>query len=221
LKQVMQDIDSSFDEKNLGMSKFSRFAMEAAQKGLLWVSKLENGQLEVDVPRARVAPAATPATEAAAEPRIERGPRPDVDEDRRPRRGRGRGRERDRERGRDLSLQDGDGTPGALSPVGDASLPQVPMTHDDIEIALGDIAARSSARPARARRTVRRDATARTGRRARARRRSACPASGSRATRRSTSCGAPWRRARGARRACGRARCACVRSSCSAATARA
>ena len=26
LKQVMQDIDSDFDEKNLGMSKFSRFS---------------------------------------------------------------------------------------------------------------------------------------------------------------------------------------------------
>ena len=25
LKQVMQEIDGSFDEKNLGMSKFSRF----------------------------------------------------------------------------------------------------------------------------------------------------------------------------------------------------
>src|SRR6187551_1070070 len=28
LKQVMQDIDSSFDEKNLGMAKFSRFCQE-------------------------------------------------------------------------------------------------------------------------------------------------------------------------------------------------
>lgn len=47
LKQVMQEIDSSFDEKDLGMSKFSRFCMEAAQKGLIAVTKLENGQLEV------------------------------------------------------------------------------------------------------------------------------------------------------------------------------
>jgi uncharacterized protein (TIGR00288 family) len=61
LKQVMQEIDPSFDEKNLGISKFSRFCQEAAQKGLLTVTKLENGQLEVDFPE----PGA-----AAAEPRI-------------------------------------------------------------------------------------------------------------------------------------------------------
>ncbi len=47
LKQVMQDIDSTFDEKNLGMSKFSRFVQEAAQRGLISLSKMDNGQLEV------------------------------------------------------------------------------------------------------------------------------------------------------------------------------
>jgi len=60
LKQVMQEIDATFDEKNLGISKFSRFCQEAAQKGLLKVTKLDNGQLEVDLPDA----------EAAAEPRV-------------------------------------------------------------------------------------------------------------------------------------------------------
>src|SRR5262247_3875358 len=50
LKQVMQEIDSTFDEKNLGISKFSRFCQEAASKGLLTVTKLDNGQLEVDLP---------------------------------------------------------------------------------------------------------------------------------------------------------------------------
>src|SRR5579872_5636881 len=49
LKQVMQDIDNSFDEKNLGMAKFSRFVTEAAQRGLLTLTKLENGQMEVDI----------------------------------------------------------------------------------------------------------------------------------------------------------------------------
>src|SRR2546430_7334952 len=44
LKQVMQQIDSSFDEKNLGMSKFSRFVTEAAHRGLLTLAKLQNGQ---------------------------------------------------------------------------------------------------------------------------------------------------------------------------------
>src|SRR5438270_841826 len=50
LKQVMQDIDASFDEKDLGMSKFSRFVQDAATRGLLSVAKLENGQLEIDLP---------------------------------------------------------------------------------------------------------------------------------------------------------------------------
>src|SRR6059058_932541 len=52
LKQVMQEIDSTFDEKNQGYSKFSRFCQEAAQRGLLSITKLDNGQLEVDLPSA-------------------------------------------------------------------------------------------------------------------------------------------------------------------------
>src|SRR6266550_7276170 len=59
LKQVMQDIDPAFDEKNLGMSKFSRFVQEAHQRGLVSMTKLENGQLEIGLPQDR----------AAAEPR--------------------------------------------------------------------------------------------------------------------------------------------------------
>ena len=47
LKQVMQDIDPTFDEKNLGKSKFSKFCQDAAEQGLIKVTKLENGQLEV------------------------------------------------------------------------------------------------------------------------------------------------------------------------------
>ena len=39
LKQVMQEIDSSFDEKNLGHSKFSRFVQDASHKGLLRSTK--------------------------------------------------------------------------------------------------------------------------------------------------------------------------------------
>jgi uncharacterized protein (TIGR00288 family) len=92
LKQVMQEIDATFDEKDLGMSKFSRFCMEAAQKGLIHVSKLENGQLEVGLPRKNGE--AAPVVVAA--PRAE-GER-DESERRRGRRGRGRGRGgRDRE----------------------------------------------------------------------------------------------------------------------------
>jgi uncharacterized protein (TIGR00288 family) len=47
LKQVMQEIDPAFEEKNAGFSKFSRFVQEAVNKGLLKVTKLDNGQLEV------------------------------------------------------------------------------------------------------------------------------------------------------------------------------
>jgi uncharacterized protein (TIGR00288 family) len=94
LKQVMQQIDSSFDEKNLGMSKFSRFVTEAAHKGLLTLTKLENGQLEVGPPgAARALPAETGTASHA--PRIapvaEEG-----DAAERPRRGRRGGRGRDR-----------------------------------------------------------------------------------------------------------------------------
>lgn len=51
LKQVMQQIDSSFDEKNLGMSKFSRFVIEASHRSILTLNKMENGQYEVDLPK--------------------------------------------------------------------------------------------------------------------------------------------------------------------------
>src|SRR5919199_6127134 len=89
LKQVMQELDPSFDEKNLGMAKFSRFVQEASHRGLLAATKLENGQLEIDV---------------AAEPPEAHGPAKSVDVEgagperqgapgmRRTRRGRGRGR---------------------------------------------------------------------------------------------------------------------------------
>jgi len=93
LKQVMQEIDPAFDEKNVGISKFSKFCQEAASKGLLAVKRLENGQLEVDVPGAAPAP-------ESAEPRPPHPPRAAEGDERGPsRRGRrgGRGRGRDRE----------------------------------------------------------------------------------------------------------------------------
>ena len=96
LKQVMQQIDSSFDEKNLGMSKFSRFVTEAAQRGLLTLTKLENGQLEVGPPgAARTLPAGQDSTESHA-PRIA-APAEEGDAADRPRRSRRGGRGRDRE----------------------------------------------------------------------------------------------------------------------------
>lgn len=119
LKQVMQDIDSSFDEKNLGMSKFSRFVTEAAGRGLLSVTKLDTGQLEIALPRKAGEAAPVPALPAAAAGENgadaaaggeERG--------RRRRRDRGRGgRDRGRGEGREAA-SGGESAPiaGSISP---------------------------------------------------------------------------------------------------------
>ena len=113
LKQVMQEIDNTFDEKNLGISKFSRFCLEAAQRGLISVNKLENGQLEVGLPKETAAAiagdeAATARGVAedngareAREDNVRREAKEGRDErareerNRRGRRGRGRGRDRE------------------------------------------------------------------------------------------------------------------------------
>jgi uncharacterized protein (TIGR00288 family) len=67
LKQVMQQIDSSFDEKNLGMSKFTRFVQEAAHRGILASHKMDNGQLEVDLAKPGTTVVAAPAEGSTAE----------------------------------------------------------------------------------------------------------------------------------------------------------
>ncbi|MDX2260752.1 MAG: NYN domain-containing protein, partial [Gemmatimonadales bacterium] len=82
LKQVMQQLDPNFDEKNAGFNRFSKFVQEAGNRGLIKLSKLENGQYEVAP--GSPAPAAKPTEKPAREEG--RG------------RGRGRGRDRDRER---------------------------------------------------------------------------------------------------------------------------
>jgi len=51
LKQVMQEIDSNFDEGGLGFSKFSKFLTEASSRGLVSLKKLDNGQYEVAPPQ--------------------------------------------------------------------------------------------------------------------------------------------------------------------------
>ncbi len=112
LKQVMQEIDSSFDEKNVNKSKFSLFVAEAAQRGLLHMTKLENGQLEVDLPRTGTDQVAMPASapsvasaSSAAHARTEVAqpdsePARSTDNERPASRDRGRrGRGRDRARG--------------------------------------------------------------------------------------------------------------------------
>jgi uncharacterized protein (TIGR00288 family) len=102
LKQVMQEIDSTFDEKNLGFSKFSKFCLDASQKGLLHVTKLDNGQLDVAPPtKGAVAdrPAASTASTDSAAPAPARDAAPLAEGEERERSGRrgrrgGRGRSR-------------------------------------------------------------------------------------------------------------------------------
>jgi uncharacterized protein (TIGR00288 family) len=47
LKQVMVELDPSFDEGQLGFTKFNKFITEAAARNRLALTKLENGQYEV------------------------------------------------------------------------------------------------------------------------------------------------------------------------------
>ncbi len=101
LKQVMQQIDPSFDESNAGFNRFSKFVTEAGTRGLIKVIKQENGQLDVaplgavaagappkrmrDEPATSVAPASLAAPVPAAKDA-------DGHPSRRRRGGRGRGR---------------------------------------------------------------------------------------------------------------------------------
>src|SRR5687768_8056955 len=126
LKQVMQDIDPTFDEKNLGKSKFSKFCQEAAEQGLIKVIKLENGQLEV-APTEQSARAGTGGTPAPRGPGNQATHAPphggaasgngerdgQIREERGGRRGRrgGRGRGRDRDGQRETTSRE----PGARS----------------------------------------------------------------------------------------------------------
>jgi uncharacterized protein (TIGR00288 family) len=81
LKQVMQQIDSNFDERNAGFNRFSKFVVEAGQKGIVQINKLDNGQYEVApgtvLPTASVVPVAAPVPRSrpAAEAREDAGSR--------------------------------------------------------------------------------------------------------------------------------------------------
>ncbi|MGH7590149.1 MAG: NYN domain-containing protein, partial [Gemmatimonadales bacterium] len=78
LKQVMQQLDPNFDERDAGFNRFSKFVTEAGTRGVLRITKLDNGQLEV-------APATPAAGAVVADPGAEK-------RDGRRRGGRGRGR---------------------------------------------------------------------------------------------------------------------------------
>jgi uncharacterized protein (TIGR00288 family) len=139
LKQVMQQIDSSFDEKNLGMSKFTRFVQEAAHRGILASHKMDNGQLEVDVAKAGAGAAASAAespvaTAQAAEsvPAPAREPR-----SRRGRGGRGRDREERRPHGEHVDGAEDLVTTGQFAVAAAAPSEQVsqPSHLEELELA--------------------------------------------------------------------------------------
>src|SRR6184192_3767605 len=94
LKQVMQEIDPSFNEKDLGYSRFSKFVVEAQRKGMLTLTKLDNGQYEIslgpEVPGAPAQPGL--ARMEALREREERARAPQRPEEGRRRGGGARGR---------------------------------------------------------------------------------------------------------------------------------
>src|SRR5213076_247029 len=57
----MQEIDPTFDEKDAGFSRFSKFVVEAAHKGLIHLTKLDNGQYEIALGAGVPGAAAQPA----------------------------------------------------------------------------------------------------------------------------------------------------------------
>jgi uncharacterized protein (TIGR00288 family) len=73
LKQVMQEIDPNFDEKDAGFSRFSKFVIEAARRGLITLTRLDNGQYEIalgpQVEGAAAQPALVAMSEATEKPR--------------------------------------------------------------------------------------------------------------------------------------------------------
>ena len=111
LKQVMVEIDNAFDEKDLGMAKFSRFVQDATQRGLLSATKLENGQLEIGLPSGAKGDMRAAENAAADEAARVEGPSAAADakreggRGRRGRRGRGRGHdERPRAEGTEVPV---------------------------------------------------------------------------------------------------------------------
>jgi uncharacterized protein (TIGR00288 family) len=121
LKQVMQQIDPNFDERNAGFNRFSKFVVEAGNRGVVQVTKLDNGQFEVAPGTG--APAMPSAPAVAGTPPA---PRPDGGREDgrrgRGRRGRGRDRERDRERQPEGPREAAAGTPRGRGPDGALTL---------------------------------------------------------------------------------------------------
>jgi uncharacterized protein (TIGR00288 family) len=92
LKQVMQQIDPTFDEKDAGFSKYSKFLQEAARRGILRLAKQENGQYEIALgANANVPPELERELAGAQPPAMPAGPEPVSTRRRGERGGRGRG----------------------------------------------------------------------------------------------------------------------------------
>jgi hypothetical protein len=105
LKQVMQSLDASFNEKDAGFSRFSKFVMEAAQRGLLTIEKMENGQYAIDVgENANVSPADEAEFKKRAPAERERAPAAKSRRKRTPRRRNGEPTDRQEPRERQLTL---------------------------------------------------------------------------------------------------------------------
>jgi uncharacterized protein (TIGR00288 family) len=121
LKQVMQQIDSNFDERNAGFNRFSKFVLEAAQKGVVQITKLDNGQYEV-APGSSVVPA-TAGPPAVAPPASRPRPGAEPGRDDGGRRGRGRRGRGGRERS---GARDGGARPRVAESPREEGAPQPP-----------------------------------------------------------------------------------------------
>jgi uncharacterized protein (TIGR00288 family) len=75
LKQVMQEIDPNFDEKDAGFSRFSKFVIDAQHRGLITLTRLDNGQYEIALGPQVVGALAQPALGALPPAAGERAPR--------------------------------------------------------------------------------------------------------------------------------------------------
>jgi uncharacterized protein (TIGR00288 family) len=142
LKQVLLEMDPSFDEKTLGFQKFNKFLVEAASRGIISLRKQENGQYEVGPPTAEaVESAAQDARGESREGRARRGRR-------------GRGRREERGEPREARAAHGDGHAGAeLVPAGvDAGTPAALASEPEVvtDLAADAAAARPPAAPAQA-----------------------------------------------------------------------
>jgi uncharacterized protein (TIGR00288 family) len=153
LKQVMQEIDPSFDEKNVGMSRFSKFVDEARRRGLIATTKLDNGQVEVDLGASApggdkaLPPIPGEADDRRSRERAERAAEaPTAEREGRGRGRRGRGRERAPEStpatvvpspGGPLSLAEGfDLLRSALRAMGSGAVHEDPL-RDRMKLMLG------------------------------------------------------------------------------------